>query len=138
MTDAEPSSPHDISSIEALEQDFWICSDWIVPWTVNSAEAQGDFYSDIDDRESNSEEVEVDEVNDALENSVQADEDNEEMVPSVDNEYIRSLLRSDVLNFLQPGQVSTAYAKSEKEVELFHLLMTRNYLGTVSKWTNEV
>jgi hypothetical protein len=77
-------------------------------------------------------------VNDALENSVQADEDNEEMVPSVDNEYIRSLLRSDVLNFLQPGQVSTAYAKSEKEVELFHLLMTKNYLGTVSKWTNEV
>ncbi len=138
MSDAEPSSPHDISSIEALEQDSWNCSDWIIPRTINSAEAQGDVYSDVDDRKSNSEEVGFDEVNEALENTVQADVGNEEMVPSVDNEYIRSLLRSADLHILQPGQVSAAYGKSEKEVELFHLFMTKNYLGTVSKWTNEV
>jgi hypothetical protein len=53
---------------------------------------QDDVYSDVDDHESNSAEVEVDEVNEALQNTVQADEGNEEMVPSVDNEYIRSLL----------------------------------------------
>ena len=138
MTDAEPSSPHDISSIEALEQDSWNCSDWIIPRTINSAESQGDVYSDDDDRESNSEEVGSDEVNEGLENIVQADDGNEEMVPSVDNEYIRSLLRSADLHILQPGQVSAAYGKSEKEVELFHLFMTKNYLGTMSKWTNEV
>jgi hypothetical protein len=92
MTDAEPSAPHDISSIEALEQDSWNCSDCSIPWTVNNVEVQDDILSDVDDRESNSEEVEVDEVNEALQNTVQADEGNEEMVPSVDNEYIRSLL----------------------------------------------
>jgi hypothetical protein len=85
MTDAEPSSPHDISSIEALEQDSWNCSDRIIPRTINSAEAQGDVYSDVDDCESNSEVVGFDEVNEALENTVQADDGNEEMVPSVDN-----------------------------------------------------
>jgi hypothetical protein len=69
MTDAEPSSPHDISSIEALEQDSWNCSDWIIPRTINSAEVQGDVYSDDDDRESNTEEVGSDEVNEGLENS---------------------------------------------------------------------
>jgi hypothetical protein len=63
---------------------------------------------------------------------------NEILLNSVDNEYIRSILSSADLQILQPSQVSAAYEKLDKEVESFHLFVMKNYLGTVSRWANEV
>jgi hypothetical protein len=63
---------------------------------------------------------------------------NETALNAVDNEYVRGILRSAILHILQSGQVSAAYDKVDREVELFHLFMTKKYLETVSRCTNKV
>jgi hypothetical protein len=55
-----------------------------------------------------------------------------------DNTYVKQLLESADLHILQPGAVNTAFEGAEKELGLFHLFFTKNYLETVCKWTTEV
>ncbi len=50
---------------------------------------------------------------------------------------VKNLLDSAGLHFLQAGLVTSAYVGPDKELGLFHLFLTRNYLETVLMWTNE-
>jgi hypothetical protein len=47
-------------------------------------------------------------------------------------------MQSADLHLLQPGVVNAAYKGANKELRLFYLFLSQNYLDTVCRWTNEV
>ena len=51
------------------------------------------------------------------------------------NEYIKNLLKLSNLHVTQEGKVRKAYNDS-KEVGLFHLFFTQQYLEIICQWTN--
>jgi hypothetical protein len=115
-----------IQSIES-EQECWNPSDWIHPNISNCFQSPS--------------------LSPNSASTGQSDEDNEppdESDPTdlsgetIDNEYIRGIMRTVDLCIQQVGHVTNAYNSQEKEVELFHLFLTKNYLETVARWTNEV
>jgi hypothetical protein len=125
MDDLDPLSSKEISSILPIEQDGRNCSEWVCPGTSDNYDTKANSPKSVDSNESDSDDVDPVVFNEIALNAV-------------DNEYIRGILRSADLHILQPSQVSAAYDKAEKEVELFHLFKTKNYLETVSRWTNEI
>jgi hypothetical protein len=129
------SEPDDLSQqyqeVLELEQECWNFSEWCHPeqnsvTPLSSAGSAGDSDSSEDD--------EAEELNGV--------EGSESPVISTstpyNNEYVRTLLDSADLCIMQPGLVNAAYESENKELGLFHLFLTQNYLETVCKWTNEV
>ena len=105
-----------------LEQDEWNFADWRHPDSnnVSASSSDGDGDVSMGDEEVGSPEV----------------ADSPEVAES--NDYIRKLVQSTDLHILQPGVVNAAYEGVNKELGLFHLFMTQNFLGVVCNWTNEV
>src|SRR5688500_10651173 len=53
-----------------------------------------------------------------------------------DNDYIKAMVQASDLFILQEGLVKMAY-QQHKEVGLFHLFFTHQYIGVITQWTNE-
>ena len=106
-----------------LEQDRWDLSEWGCPIAEGSSPPSSPSLSQGEDEESSESEEEP---------------DGGEVCDPYDNCYVRKLRESADLHLLQPGAVYSAFDGDEKELGLFHLFLTKNYLETVCKWTNEV
>ena len=105
-----------------LEQDEWNFADWRHPDSNNVSASSSDEDGDVSmgDEEVGSPEV----------------ADSPQVVES--NDYIRKLVQSTDLHTLQPGVVNAAYEGVNKELGLFHLFLSQNFLETVCRWMNEV
>jgi hypothetical protein len=86
--------------------------------------------SDDDEEEESLESVEENDVAEPAEPSTTSDN-------PYDNAYVKRLLDIADLHILQPGEVNLAYGSSSKQLGLFRLFSTSNYVETVCKWTNE-
>jgi hypothetical protein len=115
-------------AVLALEQDCCVFSDWNnpnikgVPLLFSS--------SDEEEDEESLESVEENAVAEPAEPSTTSDN-------PYDNAYVKKLLVIADLHILQPGAVNLAYGSSSKELGLFCLFFTSNYVETDCKWTNK-
>jgi len=107
-----------------LEQDGWNCSEWSIPKSSSNASPREtvDSSSGVSDDEEESQEPE---------------RGDNQRSDDVQNEYIRSILDGVDLHILQPGRVQNAISSENPEADLFHLFLSKDYLGAVCTWTNE-
>ena len=106
-----------------LEQDRWDLSEWGCPIAKGRSPSSSPSLLQGEDEESSESEEEP---------------DGGKVCDPYDNLYVRKLRDSADLHLLQPGAVYSAFDGDEKELGLFHLSLTKNYLETMCKWTNEV
>jgi hypothetical protein len=101
-----------------LEQEHWNPSDWIHPNDFNLFLLQSLSPSSGSSGNSDDDDVPPDECNGT---AVVGD--------IIKNKYIRGFMWTVDLCILQIGQVNNAYNSKEKEVEMFHLCMTKTNLN---------
>jgi hypothetical protein len=111
----------------ALEQERWIAAEWNEPDTgiavvTPSSSSQPSLSQEQDsvsDGDSGTEEV----------THVSGNQ--------FTNLYVKKILNSAELHNLQPGEVATVAEGDNPELGLFNLFMTKTFLDTVWRWTNE-
>jgi len=112
-----------------IEQDSWVFDDWCNPRNPPAHRCGEDDVSGGDDAS--------DDGSSRSSSSSVREDGNDNINTNDTNEYVRRILRSADLHILQPGLVSAAYNAPDRELSLFHLYLTRDYLNRVCEWTNE-
>jgi len=106
-----------------LEQDDWNFSEWA--------------HHNFDDNPPPAEESLRDDV-DSVSSVEGVTEDIDWAHREADNEYLRKILRSVDLKILKEALVARAFDGDNREADLFHLFLTKDYLSNVTLWTNEM
>jgi len=127
MSEEQESLSEECIVALSSEQECWNFSEW------NGPNDSTNNYSSIE-----SSSPSCDSSEDSSEAALETQDSPAKHLNSIDNEYIRGILSTVDLKILQESQVNNAFNSNDRELELFHLFMSKNYLDVVSKWTNEV